>query len=443
MPFSVTIEKLIIGGLGLGRLPDGKVVLVPGALSGEEVVVAQVSGKKSFITARLIDVVKPSSFRTEPPCPYYERCGGCDFQHVHPARQAELKNLILQEQLQHNGFSSRYMDFLQQPLPSPGSFHYRQRIRLHVDQDGRPGFLRHQSHQVEPVSNCLIARPELNDVLSSLIAGALLRKVSLLVDEIELLLSPEDGKVVVLFHLARKPRPAEKKVFEELAVSHELVKSVLVSSAGYGVVDAFSCLECDEKMSFLHFFYSLPGGSLRMTVEPGGFSQVNLEQNENLIDLLLDWAKVDETSKALDLFCGMGNFSLPLARRAGSVAGMDLQRSAIRSAVRNAERNSITNCSFSQISSLEGARQCVENGKKFDLVLLDPPRQGCAEVIPFLPSLGPSQIIYISCDPATLCRDLLLLEEKGYLIEKMKMVDMFPQTHHLETIVSLKSSSAV
>lgn len=134
----------------------------------------------------------------------------------------------------------------------------------------------------------------------------------------------------------------------------------------------------------------------------------------------------------------MGNFSLPLARQAKSVIGMDLQRSAIRSANRNAEINGIVNSTFSQNSALEGAKNLAATGEKFDIALLDPPRQGCADVIPYLTALGISQIIYISCDPATLCRDLVLLQGEGYVVEKMRMVDMFPQTHHLETIVSLR-----
>jgi 23S rRNA (uracil1939-C5)-methyltransferase len=189
----------------------------------------------------------------------------------------------------------------------------------------------------------------------------------------------------------------------------------------------------------LYFSHAVPGGeSLRMTIEPGGFCQVNADQNEKLVALVIEWAKLDLRHKVLDLFCGMGNFSLPLARQVKSVIGMDLQRSAIRSAKRNAGINGIANCTFSQNSAFAGAKSLAAAGEKFDIALLDPPRQGCAEVIPYLPQIGVSQIIYISCDPATLCRDLVLLDREGYEVEKMKMVDMFPQTHHLETIVSLR-----
>lgn len=440
MTFSLTIDKLVLGGQGLGRRADGKVVLVPGVLPGEEVVAAPVEDKKSFVQARLLEVVSPSPWRVTPPCPHYGRCGGCDFQHVHPARQAELKDRMLREQLERSGFFPRLSLLLEPPVPSPASFRYRQRIRLHLDQNGRPGFLRQQSHQVEPVAHCLLARPELNDVLSCLVAWPLLRKIAPVIAELELLFSPEDGKVVLLLHLTRTLRPAEKKVTRAMVGLHASIKHVLVFAAGHGLVDSFCGDEEGRTQPLLLFSHAVPGGTQRMTVEPGGFCQVNPAQNEQLIALLCDWARIDGNSRVLDLFCGMGNFSLPLALRAGSVTGMDLQRSAIRSAVRNAAANGIDNCAFAQNSALEGAGQLVAAGARFDLILLDPPRQGCAEIIPLLPALAAGQIVYISCDPATLCRDLLLLEKEGYEVETMRMVDMFPQTHHLETIVSLRLS---
>jgi 23S rRNA (uracil1939-C5)-methyltransferase len=439
MTITVVIEKLVIGGSGLGRLPDGKVVLVPQVLPGEEVEVRPVSKKKNHVEARAVKILRPSPDRVDPPCPYFPRCGGCDFQHIRFARQAELKNRILLEQIERAHFRSDPGLFLTPPLASPEPFHYRQRIRLHVGKDGEVGFHRHQSHEVEPVSACLLAGPLLNEVLAYLASASPFAKIARLTASVELLLSPAEQKVAVLCHLSRRPRPAERKVIAELAAGNGIIKSVLVAAAGSGMTDVFPGRESPEAQPLLSFSHRLPAGdSLQMTIEPGGFCQVNGAQNENLIALVLEWAGDGAGRKVLDLFCGMGNFSLPMARRVASVAGMDLQRSAIRSAGRNAEMNGIANCTFSQHAAREGAELLASRGEKFDLVLLDPPRQGCAEVIPVLPELGAAQIIYISCDPATLCRDLLLLEQEGYGVEKMKMVDMFPQTHHLESVVSLR-----
>ncbi|MBI5557016.1 MAG: 23S rRNA (uracil(1939)-C(5))-methyltransferase RlmD [Deltaproteobacteria bacterium] len=434
----ITIEKLVIGGHGLSRLADGKIVLVPFVLPGEEVVVRPVSRKKSFMQASVVDILKPSPDRTKPPCTYYPRCGGCDFQHVRADRQADLKNRILLEQLERSTLQADCGKLLSPPLSSPQPFHYRQRIRLHVGKNGELGFHRGQSHEVEPITSCLLARPPLNEILAYLAGHPSFYKIAPLTTSVELLLSPVDEAVVVLLNLTRKLRPAERGVVEELASGDSRIKSVVVLATGSGVPELFSRGEPKGEQPLLHFSHLLPDGDrLGMTIEPGGFCQVNSAQNENLTSLLLDWARVDGGSRVLDLFCGMGNFSLPLARGVKSVTGMDLQRSAIRSAIRNAKLNDIVNCAFAQNASLNGAKQLAANGEKFDLVLLDPPRQGCAEVIPVLPGLEAAQVIYISCDPATLCRDLLLLEGAGYEVERMKMVDMFPQTHHLETIVSL------
>ncbi|MCJ7602449.1 MAG: 23S rRNA (uracil(1939)-C(5))-methyltransferase RlmD [Desulfobulbaceae bacterium] len=439
MTFTTTIEKLVIGGSGLGHLPDGKVVLVPYVLPGEEVNVRPISKKKNYVEARVVKILQPSVERVNPPCPYFPQCGGCDFQHIRSEKQTDLKNRILLEQLERSGLKQDSRSFLLPPLPSPEAFHYRQRIRLHVGKDGELGFHRNQSHEVKPISACLLARPQLNDVLDYLINKSTFDKVAALTTSVELLLSPAEELVVILMHMSRRPRPAERKVLEELAAGSSNIKNVVVAATGSAIADVFPGNKAGDEQPLLYFSHALPDGdSIRMTIEPGGFCQVNSDQNDNLVALVIEWAKLDLRHKVLDLFCGMGNFSLPLARQVRSVIGMDLQRSAIRSAKRNAEINDIMNCTFSQNSAVAGTKSLAATGGKFDIALLDPPRQGCAEVIPYLSETGVAQIIYISCDPATLCRDLLLLEGEGYEVEKMKMVDMFPQTHHLETIVSLR-----
>ncbi len=433
----LTIEKLVIGGQGLARLPDGMVVLVPHVLAGEKVQVRPVRRKKSFMEARLVEILEPSEDRATPPCPYFFHCGGCDFQHARIDRQAAVKKTILDEQLHRFFFQVRAKDICSAPMASPKPFYYRQRIRLQMDEEGSLGFYRHHSHKVEEVSSCMLARPELNTMLDYLDNSVDFAGLKEYVRSVELLLSPVDEKIILLLQMRRKIRPAEKKRIEKTVNHSEMIKAAVVSAEGQGSVTFFN-ENLSEVNSMLFFDHVLPGGErMRMSLEAGGFSQVNPEQNENLIALVMEWADIERDNRVLDLFCGMGNFTLPLARFAKDVVGMDLQRSAIRSARRNADANGLGNCLFTKYSAVEGARSLVERGEKFDLVLLDPPRQGCADVIAFLPGLDAKQIIYISCDPATLCRDLLLLEKEGYEIEKIKMVDMFPQTHHMETVVSL------
>ena len=181
----------------------------------------------------------------------------------------------------------------------------------------------------------------------------------------------------------------------------------------------------------------LGGRELVLRFEAGGFCQVNHQQNERLIRQLLAWAQVNQGDAVLDLFCGMGNFSLPLALAARQVVGTDLQRSSIRGASANAQANHLTNCLFRQAAALDAVREFKKVAEPFDLVLLDPPRLGCREIMPYLPDLGAAKIIYISCDPATLVRDLALLQGHGFGLRKLRGIDMFPQTCHVESIALL------
>ena len=165
---------------------------------------------------------------------------------------------------------------------------------------------------------------------------------------------------------------------------------------------------------------------------------MNLEQNQNMIHRVLEWAALEGGERVLDLYCGMGNFSLPLAGVAGEVVGMDAHGASIRSAGRNAHLNNMRNCRFEKSSALAGAKRLAAGKAAFDLVLLDPPREGCAKILPYIPQLGAERLIYISCDPATLARDLLRLVEYGYAITRLALVDMFPQTHHMEVMALLE-----
>ncbi|MEA3548491.1 MAG: 23S rRNA (uracil(1939)-C(5))-methyltransferase RlmD [Thermodesulfobacteriota bacterium] len=436
---NIQIEKLVTGAFGLGRMPDGLVVLVPHVLPDETVRVTPVRKRKSYLQARLDQVLEASPARIDPPCPLYGQCGGCALQHVRCEDQPRLKSAILHDQILRAGLfdGEKIASILSEPLASPLPFSYRQRIRLRINDRGECGFLRFHSHEIIPVNRCLLARPLINDVLVELRKLSNCRHLLGLSSELELLFNPDRQNIFLIFHFSRKPRPGDIKAARETAASLSHTGAVLLSVAGQGTFPFYS--EDGEKYPQLALLFNLEKGRvIRLGFEPGSFCQVNLEQNEQLLKLLLDWAEVRNRDQVLDLFCGMGNFSLPLAMKAGHVLGMDLQRSAIRSARRNAEEAEIDNCRFERLAAVEGARKLAESGKRFDLVLLDPPRQGCLDSLPHVMRLGAHKIIYISCDPATLCRDLALLRQNGYRIRKMKMVDMFPQTHHLETIVLLE-----
>lgn len=443
----ITIEKVVGGGSGLGRMDNGMVVMLPYVLPGEEVVAQITRRKKKYLEATLRDIVSNSEHRITPSCPHFGVCGGCDLQHADYGYQLELKEAILREQLTGakvvGGADTN--DIINKPIPSPEEFGYRQRIRLQVDDGGMYGFFRSRSHDVERIETCPLARPEINRFLEMIHESQAMDHLLQLAEELEVLTSPGDKTLILIVHLRRKPRPADVTAAHNVADQFEQVKAVYLAAKGTLTQGPYCGIDgaAENKVESLLLVMPFPSierhgiSSYDLCQEAGGFSQVNLEQNNNLIATMLDWVDDLSATRGLDLFCGMGNFTIPLAAKMGEVVGLDLQRAAIRSGVRNAEAADLENCSFRQKSAVDAIKEIATEGEKFDLVLLDPPRRGCREVIPHLAELGGPAVIYVSCDPATLARDIGDMQELGYKLKKVQPFDMFPQTHHMETMALL------
>jgi len=434
----VVIDKLVLGGKGFGRLGDGMVVLVEGALAGERVAVRLGKQRRGYREAELLEVLEPSPARVSPPCPHYGRCGGCDFQHLAAEQQAAAKAAMFVEHLARQGEAGVAISgaVVLEPVPAPEFFYYRQRIRLQVV-NGRLGFRQARSHRLEPVGSCQLAHPAINGALDRLVASPAMGRLLGQSRELELLASPADQDVVLLLHFGRKPRAADRQAAEAV-VAEAGVRGLLLQVEGQGVVGPFGGTGDEMLRRFVLPGMGAAGRDLCLAVEPGGFSQVNPAQNVNLIREMLALLAHQRPGRVLDCHCGVGNFSLPLAVAAGEVVGCDVQGAAIRGARRNAAGNSIANCRFEKRPALDFVSQLVAGGETFDTVLLDPPRQGCADIVPLLPRLRAERMVYISCDPATLVRDLGGLGGHGYAVRSLRVVDMFPQTRHLEVITLLE-----
>jgi len=437
---TVIVEKIVTGGQGLARLADGLVVLVPFVLPGETVVVAVKKRHKGFADGELLEVVTPSPQRVAPPCPVFGRCGGCQLQHGEYQAQLASKEGILRDLLgRDRHWSEAEIAGLYQPmLASPSPWGYRQRVRLQVDDHGRLGFFASHSHAVVAIEACPLAAAELNQVLGELRALRAFQQLVPQVEALELLLSPGGGRVEVRMHLRRKARAADQQAAREVACGVKLVQAVWLAVDGQAMIGPLGRERGEADDGLALTISATPGGRpLTLRFEAGGFCQVNQQQNEGLIHQLVAWAELGRQDRVLDLFCGMGNFSLPLALTAREVVGTDLQRSSIRGAQANALANQLTNCRFLRAEALEAIRVLRQAGEHFDCILLDPPRQGCRTIIPELAGLGAKKLIYVSCDPATLTRDLGALHEQGFRLRHLRGVDMFPQTAHLETITLL------
>ncbi len=435
--FTLLIEKLVPGGAGLGRRQDGLVVLSHRVLPGETVRVRGGRRHRDYQEADLLEVLDPSPERQAAACPFFGTCGGCDLQHATAAGQLRIKRQMLAESLLRAGLDPGLE--IREVLASPKPFGYRQRVRLQVDGDRRLGFHRQRSRAVVAIDHCPLAAPELNELLKTLAGGAPLNSLLACTDSLELSLCPETRRVALLFGFTRKPRPADCRAARQLTADLPGQVICLFNAAGQGLFDADGSRLDHGDLQFCTLPAEITGrGPLTLAWEVGGFSQVNVEQNMALIRLVLGWAAPKTGQQILDLYCGMGNFSLPLALHGAEVLGIEGQGSAVRSGRRNAERNGLANCRFEKAAVEKGVDRLLAAGARFDTILLDPPRAGAPDIVGRLHAFEARRVIAISCDPATLARDLATLQAGGYQVRTVQPVDMFPQTHHLESCALLE-----
>jgi 23S rRNA (uracil1939-C5)-methyltransferase len=431
------IEKLINGGFGLSRDKDGQIILIEGGIPGETVESRIKTAAKNVKKGAVTKVLHPSPERIQAPCPHYEHCGGCDFQHMAYPFQLQAKKEITKDLLKRSGhplLQEAADAILEDPLASPQQFHYRQRIRLQVDDNLVVGFHKRRSHDCIAIESCLLARGEINDCLQELVSERSFQKLLFQTNSLEILLDPHSSHTTILLHFKRKPRPADETCARELTQSVTNLQNLFFMGTGFAATGWNS-------LSFtLPPIPPVTDTPLALSWETGGFFQVNLEQNVRLVRTVLDFCQVKKEDTILDLFCGMGNFSIPLAETAKSVLGIEGQGSAIRSAKKNSKAAGQSNTSFLKRPIHQACETLYQENRIFDCIVIDPPRQGAPGLAGKLASLCRERLIYISCDPATLCRDLANLLDRGFILTKLQPIDMFPQTHHIETVALLQKS---
>ncbi len=431
------IEKLVHGGFGLSRDKNGQVILIEGAIPGETVEARIRTTARNLKKGEVSRVLHSSPQRIPPPCPHFKKCGGCDFQHMAYPLQLQVKKEIFADLLRrssHPLLREAAASILADPLPSPQQLHYRQRIRLQVDSNRVVGFHKRRSHDCIAVENCLLARKEINDCLQKILEQRPFHKLLEQTEALEILYDPESSSTTILLHFKRKPRPADQTSALELSHSDTNLKNV------FFVGDDFAPTGRDILSFTLAPIPPVTDSPIDLSWETGGFCQVNLGQNLKLIQTVLNFCQINPEETVLDLFCGMGNFSIPLAEKAQSVLGIEGQGSAIRSARINSSAAGQDNTNFLKQSIHQACEEFHREKKMFDCIVMDPPRQGAPGLAGTLASLCRNRLIYISCDPATLCRDLSNLLDQGFTLTSLQPIDMFPQTHHIETVALLKKS---
>lgn len=435
----VRITDLSWGGEGIGRI-EGKVVFVPFSLRGEVVEVEVVRSKRNFSQGKLVRILEPSPDRIEPPCPFYGDCGGCQLQHLAPSRQIQEKERLFKQALNH---ALKPADILVLPtLPSSAGFGYRHRLQVKAFIENNHfnlGFFKPKSHQLVPVNHCLLANRALNQVMEALRGKIQVPHFKSWSPEIELQVFDNPQKGGMVFRSPYKiPSQQQERIIQELreipGLNYILFQDLYSQAESAG---PHSLPEKDTPEFSLPLTQTGLSQDIRLSCFPGVFTQVNLEMNRRLIRRLVDLNLFSRREFVLDLYCGLGNFSLPLALRAEEVIGLEAFPQAVENARRNQMINRISNCTFIQGKAEDAYRLLKKLAKPVSWVILDPPRTGAREVVPIFDAWNLKGILYISCDPMTLGRDLARLTAKGWKVQWSQPLDFFPQTFHLESITLL------
>jgi len=429
------IDKLAFGGNGVCRI-DGKVCFVPLSCPGDEVRLAVTAEKRSYLTARIIEIVTPSPLRVVPPCPLFGTCGGCNWQHIAYSHHLAAKRDIHAETLWRGGRVPG--ERVRETVPSALEYGYRNRVqfKLHAGAAGlQIGFFRNGTHFVEDAAQgCPIALPAINEALSNL------RRVLASFSEPAAIpqINIECGarETVATINYIGNNHDAVACFFQERFSELTPLSGIFLQTGRKSTLQRL----CGDG----YLAYSMPAAApgsppTALTFRPGGFSQVNSLQNLAILELVRRMAAFRGDENLLDLYCGNGNFSLPLAGSVASVTGLEGYGDSIAAAQENCRLNGVTNAEYVCADAAQGLAWLATLGRRFPTVILDPPRTGAAEAIPGLCRLEPERIIYISCDSSTLARDCGLLAGHGYRVAESVPVDMFPQTFHVESVTLLQS----
>ncbi|HJU03961.1 MAG TPA: class I SAM-dependent RNA methyltransferase [Nitrospiraceae bacterium] len=425
---SVTIEKLVQGGRGLARL-GSDVLFVRGAIPLETVTIADVQRHKGFQDAMIGKVLTASPDRVTAPCPVYQICGGCQFQHLRYEAQLVQKREILQETLARVGKIT--MGAIPPVVASPNPYGYRSTIRFGVFRQEAGfalGFHEEHTHQPVGASGCLLVSEATREVIQAIQRRlAAQRRLPLRLDSLEVRRSAAYGSTLLSFHSGPAGRKQADDLFSLFRDVPDVVGQVLMSGK------ARHWQRWVEKQDWIADRLD----DLIFRIGDRSFMQANWMLNETLAGTVVDWVSPAPGLRLLELYAGIGSLGLPLARRGALVTEVESNPYALADARHAAKANHIGRCRFRPLPA-EAMLKTVQAGD-YDLVLVDPPRTGVSEeVLQYLARLNVPRLLYLSCDAPTLARDLARLCRSGYRISRCQPFDMFPQTSHLEILVELQ-----
>jgi len=410
------IEKIVPGGEGFARLPDGQPVFVRAAAPGDRIRLRSLQKQRGRWVTEDYQLVLPSAERTSPECPVAATCGGCDLMHLRRDSELRQKASMLREALERGaGVSPDAPAAVEEVGPVLG---YRARVRFHVGKHGKLGFFARASHQLVEVPSCAVAHPDIVRALG------MIRRLARRFPEALPGFSDVELRATTSGVLARFfPRDGIKPIRAEPFL-RALGKELSVAAT-------------EREAQAISERRELPGG-VYVDVPADAFSQINPSVNEVLVSAVVEGAGSRQLKTFCDLFAGVGNFALPLAKLGLSGVMVERSPSAVRAAQKAAAAQGIVGLRARTEDASRAVRDLVREGQSFELIVLDPPREGAADVMQGLAGLAPRAVAYVACDPVTLSRDLKILVTSGLRVISVRGFDMFPRTHHFETLVWLE-----
>ena len=440
---TVTIEGYGEGGMGVARI-DGRVVFVHGALRGEKCRVLILKTLKSVAFAKVLEVLEPSSERMESDCPYFPRCGGCTYRHIRYEEELRLKKQRVQDNLSRIGGSDVTVEEI---LGAQDTLRYRNKAQYPVSKDGAVGFYRARTHEVIECEHCLLVRPEADAAAEALreymqschVAGYDEKTGRGLIRHLYVR-SNAAGESLICVLVNGDKLPKEDRLVALLRdACPKCTGIVLGTNTKKGNVilgDRYRTLWGSDRLED-----TLCGKTFKLSVP--SFYQVNRAQAERLYAKTIEFADLTGQETVLDLYCGAGTITLALSDHAKKVLGAEIVPEAIDDARENAARNGVKNAEFFCGDASDVAKKLARENLRPDVITVDPPRKGlAADVVESIAEMQPGRVVYVSCDSATMARDVKRLADLGYTARRACAVDMFPRADHVETVVLLSHKKA-
>lgn len=439
--YEVMIEDLTHEGMGVAKV-DGYALFIPDVLKGEHVKIKVVKTKKGFGFGKLVEVMKESPERTEPICEVYGQCGGCMLQHMSYDEQLHFKENLVKNNLERIGHFSNLE--VRPIIGMQDGFYYRNKAQVPVRMQNEKvtaGFFRPRSHDIIDMKKCYIQHETNNELIQ--IVRDVMEELHIdpydeekhrgVVRHIMTRIGVKTGEVMLVLVTKTQKFPMQEIFVQKMVERYKGITSIIqnVNSKRTNVI-------LGEKNNLLYGEPTIKDyiGDIQFEISPHSFFQVNPEQTEKLYREALNAAQLTGKETVIDAYCGIGTISLFLAKQAKKVYGVEVVPEAIQDAKRNAKLNEIENIEFEVGKAEETMGKWKEVNIKADVIVVDPPRKGCDRaLLDTMIEMKPTRVVYVSCNPATLARDLRVLADGGFNVEYVQPVDMFPQTNHVETVV--------